>query len=118
MKAKPFDPYHGIPKSLKIGNFRFSVSVQESGDSQAMMAFGHMNPISQSIRLAPDQNAQNLADTFIHEVLHAIHWHFELMGENVDEEDFTTRTAHGLCQLWQDNPAAMAWWVGINKQAA
>lgn len=115
---KAFNPYAGIPKSLKIGNFRFSVSVQESGDSQAMMAFGHMNPISQSIRLAPDQNAQNLADTFIHEVLHAIHWHFELMGENVDEEDFTTRTAHGLCQLWQDNPAAMAWWVGINKQAA
>jgi hypothetical protein len=118
VKAKPFNPYLGMPRSLKIGNFRFAVELQDAGDANASSSFGHMNPVNQMIRMAPDQNAQNLADTFIHEVLHAIHFHFGLLGDDKDEEDFTTMGAHGLCQLWQDNPQAMAWWVSINQRAA
>lgn len=114
-RVKAFNPYAGMPKVLKIGNFHFPVVVLESGAAQASNAHGSMCPVTQIIRISPGQNAQNLADTFIHEVLHAIHYHFELLGDNAPEELLTTLTAHGLCQLWQDNPLGMAWWVNINS---
>jgi hypothetical protein len=114
---KPRNPYAGMPASLKIGNFRFVIEMMEAGDASADRTFGHMNPVHQKIRVAPDMSAQNLADTFLHETLHAIHWIFAL-DDDSDEEDFTLFGAHGLCQLWQDNPDAMAWWVSINRQAA
>jgi hypothetical protein len=118
MTGKPtFNPYKGIPTSLKVGNFRFAVDVEDAGDSQAARSFGHMNPVNHRIRVAPDQTAQSLADTFLHEALHAIHVYFDLQDDN-DEEDFTLFGARGLCQLWQDNPKAMAWWVSINQQGA
>lgn len=116
MTAKTsFDPYEGIPTSLKIGNFRFTVEIEDFGDSVATGSFGHMNQVSHKIRVAQHQTAQNLADTFLHEVLHAIHVYFDLQDEN-DEEDFTLFGARGLCQVWQDNPKAMDWWASINRQ--
>lgn len=112
---KPFNPYKGMPKALKIGNYRFPVVLLEPGAAQASNAHGSMCPVEQTIRISPGQNPQNLADTFIHEVIHAIHFHFELLGDESPEELITTFTAHGLCQLWQDNPMAMAWWASINS---
>jgi hypothetical protein len=93
------------------------VEVEDAGDSSASRSFGHMNPMNHKIRVAPDQTAQNLADTFLHEAIHAIHYYFDLGDEN-GEEDFTLFGARGLCLLWQDNPKAMAWWMSINRQAA
>lgn len=107
------DVYEGMPKKLKIGCFQFRIEVTDAEDSESDGEFGHMNPINQKIRLRPGMTAQNLADTFIHEVLHAIHWHASLHDGSIEEE-FTLLSAHGLCSLWQDNPKQMAWWVNLN----
>lgn len=109
------DVYEGIPKKLKIGCYSFRVEVLEADDAEADAQFGHMNSVNQKIRVRPGMTAQNLADTFIHEVIHAIHWHANLYNDNTEEE-FTLLTAHGLCSLWQDNPKAMKWWVDLNAQ--
>jgi len=105
--------YAGIPKHLKVGCYKFRIEVTEAEDSEADVTFGHMNPINQKIRVRPGMTAQNLADTFIHEVLHAIHWVASL-HDGSDEEEFTLMSAHGLCSLWQDNPKQMAWWAKVN----
>lgn len=109
------DVYRGLPKSVRIGCYVFRIEVADAEDQEADGTFGHMNPISQKIRLRPGMNAQNLANTFMHEVLHAIHWFHGLMGADptaIDvEEEYTTKGANGLCAFWQDNPKASAWWA-------
>lgn len=109
-----YDPYAGIPKHVRIGCYLFRIEVVEFEDAEADMAFGHMNPISQKIRLRPGMTAQNLANTFVHEVLHGIHW-FHSCGESPEntEEEYTTKGANGLCAFWQDNPKAVAWWAKL-----
>jgi hypothetical protein len=112
------DCYKGIPKTVRIGCYVFRVEVSEFEDSEAAGTFGHMNPISQKIRLRPGMTTQNLANTFIHEVAHGITW---LYGAGVHtggsyedtEEDFVTKIANGLCAFWQDNPKAVVWWTKI-----
>jgi len=106
--------YKGIPKKLKIGCYQFRIEVTEAEDSEAEGQFGHMNPVNQKIRLRPGMTAQNLSDTFIHEVIHAIHW-VAALHDGSTEEEFTLLGAHGLCSLWQDNPQAMAWWAKLNS---
>lgn len=115
------DPYKNIPKSVRVGCFLFRIEVRDFEDHEAEGTFGHMNPISQKICLRPGMSAQNLADTFIHEVMHAIFWFHEAGRFTGDtemsqvEEEFVTKGAHGLCQFWQDNPKAVVWWARLLK---
>lgn len=103
------DVYAGIPKFVRVGCYVFAVEIGEHADHESESTFGHTNFHSQKIRLRPGMNAQNLANTFLHEVIHAINWFHGLYDENTEEE-FTTRGANGLCAFWQDNPDAVAWW--------
>lgn len=118
-KSPVSDGYASIPKAVRIGCYLFRVEVAEFEDAEADMSFGHMNPISQKIRLRPGMTPQNLANTFIHEVLHGIHWYLQAgagLGDEQDiEEDYTTKGANGLCAFWQDNPKAVAWLAKVLK---
>lgn len=113
------DPYKGMPKSVRIGCYLFRIEIHEFEDAEADGIFGHMNPISQKIRIRPGMTAQNLANTFIHEVIHGITWFHGAgamtEGYSETEEDFVTKIANGLCSFWQDNPKATAWWSRILK---
>lgn len=112
--------YKSIPKSVRIGCYHFRVEVTEFADSEAENQFGHMNQINQKIRVRPGMSPQKLANTFIHEVLHAIYW-FHTTGDfsirqpeaNCSprdiEEEFVLNGANGLCAFWQDNQDAVAW---------
>ena len=108
------DCYRGIPKTVRVGCYMFRVEVAEFEDAEADGTFGHMNPISQKIRLRPGMTAQNLANTFIHEVLHGIYFYLGVAEDN-GEEEFVTKGANGLCAFWQDNPKAVAWWARLLK---
>lgn len=108
------DVYQGIPKSVRVGCYEFMVSVGSYEDHEMERSFGHANLLRQTISVRPGMSSQKLANTFIHEVIHAIHWVYGLMrsGEELQptEEEYTTLTANGLCAFWQDNPQAAAWW--------
>lgn len=106
------DVYSGMPGSVRVGCYEFLVEVGEVEDHEAEGTFGHVNYQSQKIRVRPGLNARNLANTFLHEVMHAIHW-FHDLDDNSDEEAFTTRSANGLCAFWQDNPEAVSWWYRV-----
>lgn len=106
--------YRNVPKSVRVGCYLFRIEVAEFEDHEAEGSFGHMNPISQKIRLRPGMTAQNLANTFIHEVLHAIYFYLRPNDEE-GEEAYVTNGANGLCAFWQDNPEAVKWWVNLLK---
>lgn len=110
--------YRGIPQFVRVGNYQFEVRVIDQDAADAGGFFGVTSPTDQLILIGDGQTAQCLADTFIHEVLHAICWlariGFANKDKNNDEEDFVTHIAQGLCRFWQDNPEAAKWWARVN----
>ena len=66
---------------------------------------------AQEIVLAEGQSKEALADTFLHEVLHAVG---HLMGVEYETEEQTVQTfATGLTTFWQANPGALRWWANL-----
>lgn len=104
------DFYKEMPKSVRVGCYEFCIEIGEIEDHESAREFGHVNLANQKIRIRPNMRPHNLANTFIHEVLHAIHWVYGLYSGKPDEETYTTQGANGLCAFWQDNPEAVAWW--------
>lgn len=111
------DYYKGMPKTVRVGCYQFRIEICEFEDAESENTFGHMNPISQKIRIRPGMTAQNLANTFVHECMHAIYWfqacgHFSSdvpKGLRDIEEEYVTKGSNGLCAFIQDNPKTMAW---------
>lgn len=104
----PHNPYDGLAKEVRVGCYTFTVNVTEAADAAANNEFGHTNFLSLRIRLSPNQAPQQLANTMLHECMHAIHWVYGLRDDS-DEESFTNLSANGLCAFFQDNPDVMTW---------
>lgn len=115
-KYDPDNPYVGMPTEVRIGSMIFRIEISEQADSAANSEFGHTNIINQKIRIQPRQSSLSLANTFLHECLHAIHWMYGLWRNEPDEEHYTNQTANGLCAFYQDNPEAMEWLLAINQR--
>lgn len=109
--------YKEMPKRVRVGCYIFKVEVGQEWEHNSRSEFGHVNLCSQIIRVHPALSKQKLANTFMHEIIHAIHMVYDL-GDNSTEEAFTSRTANGICAFWQDNPQAVKWWKRLvkNKQ--
>ena len=108
------DVYRKMPKSVRIGCFVYAVHVIEEEGAEIAGIAGAMHSLKQRIRIRAGMTPQQVANTFIHEVLHTIHYVYGLHNDS-DEETFTELTANGLCAFWQDNPEACRWWQGLLK---
>ena len=95
-----------MPKQVRVGCYIFTVEMGETWAHDG--EFGHVSLETQSIRLRKGGSSRKLANTFLHEVLHSIHWVYGL-GDASNEEQFTELSANGLCSFWLDNPQAMQW---------
>ena len=106
--------YKGMPKTVRIGCYQFDVRVGTYEDHEQEGTYGHMNSFQKRISLRPGMTSQQAANTFIHEVIHAVHWVYGLLRHPDEpqptEEEYTMLTANGLCAFLQDNPEAMRWW--------
>ncbi|HDR9086374.1 TPA: hypothetical protein QDB10_002265 [Burkholderia vietnamiensis] len=113
-----FDHYGGIPARVKIGNLWFTFELVSENAGKAGQFFGCTSTGTQNVLIARGQSPSNLADTFLHEVMHCILWLCKTQEDekHADEEEFhVTHLAHGLCKFWQDNPQAAIWWATINS---
>jgi hypothetical protein len=104
------DVFKKLPSSVRIGCYSFSVEIMNGDDANIAGVYGAMMSFGHKIRLNPLMSAQQAANTFIHEVLHAIHLVYGL-SDGSDEETFTSLSANGLCAFWQDNTEACKWWI-------
>lgn len=104
-------PYETMPKTVRIGFSTFKIEVMPRHHADIAGGIcGTSNGTKQIITITEGQNPQQTANTFLHEVIHAIHWVYGLMSrEDPAEEEYTNLTTNGLCAFWQDNPAAVAW---------
>ena len=94
------------PKRLKVLNLTYKVRFVASIEAAGWCDFER-----QEIVLAEGQSKEALADTFLHEVLHAVG---NLMGVEYETEELTVQTfATGLTTFWQANPRALRWWASL-----
>jgi len=94
------------PKRLKVLNLTYKVRFVASIEAAGWCDFER-----QEIVLAEGQSKEALADTFLHEVLHAVG---HLMGVEYETEEQTVQTfATGLTTFWQANPGALRWWATL-----
>lgn len=102
--------YETMPKKLRIGYSSYVVKVMDKDAAELVGVCGTSHAIKQVITITEDMVPQQVANTFLHEVIHAIHHMAGLMGrENPSEEEYTNLTANGLCAFFQDNPEALDW---------
>lgn len=104
--------YDTMPRSIRVGNITYKVLVQPQLQMDAMQCMGICFLDKSEIWLSPELHDQMLAETLLHEVLHAVHANFDL-NDDSDEESFTLLTARGIAQLWYDNPKLIAWFGGV-----
>ena len=84
-----------------------SLDSKEICDSHGWVDFSR-----ELIALNPEQSAEALHDTFLHEVIHAICYVMAIKMEEGDEQ-MTRRLATGLCMVWKDNKKAFDWWQNL-----
>lgn len=103
---------------MKVGHLYFNVRPVDKEMGEAGGFYGCTNTADQEIMIQEGMKPHNLADTFIHEVMHAMCWVAEIGFRHQgpvpsDEEDFVTHLAHAMCRFWQDNPEAARWWARV-----
>lgn len=96
-----------LPPVLRIGPF--DVRVVELGATTATEDYGQFSADDLEIRLRRHFVSPAVAaDTFIHEVLHAVWWVMNARAKD-GEERIVTLLSTGLTQFFRDNPAVLAW---------
>jgi hypothetical protein len=106
-----FKPWKEIPKSVVIGGYVYRVVLKDDSDMPDNLGECRFN--RHELWICRSQSVQSLANTFIHEVLHAINGDRGL-DDSSTEEQFTTQDASGLCAFARHNPTAFIWWFRTN----
>jgi hypothetical protein len=60
------------------------------------------------IQMAKGYPRKTTADTFLHELIHAVN-HVMGITDDTCEEESTSRLSTGLCTVWKHNPQVFEW---------
>jgi len=96
--------YTRRPTKIIILNQTFKVEWVTAADE----SHGFVDLNKCVIQMAKGYPKETTADTFLHEVIHAVN-HVMDVGDKTTEEQATTRLATGLCTVWKHNPRVFEW---------
>lgn len=105
------DHFKGLPKILKVGAYRFRISVVDTDhpkleDNEGMTVFSEFR-----IYINKGISFQRLAEVVQHEISHCINWVYGI-DDSSTEEQFVGQHSKGVIDLWINNPRYMTW---VNK---
>lgn len=93
-----------LPTALKIGFKDYEIGELSLDEVLAEDRLGDCNDYAGTIRVAVEnRRPQDVAETLLHETLHAI-WHTHKLQDGDDEERIVSVTAAALAQVLRDNP--------------
>ena len=101
--SKKRGSYLKRPTRLQILNQEFKVEWVSTGDIH-----GSVDLNDCVITMVKGYPKGTMADTFLHEVIHAVN-HVMGITDSTNEEESTTRLATGLCTVWKHNPKTFQW---------
>jgi len=94
------------PNHVNVLGLQYQVKWTDKDDSGGDK-LGWCDFTGLNIYIIEEQPKTALANTFLHELIHAVHYG---MGINsTDEENLTNRITNGICAVWADNPDAFKW---------
>lgn len=99
------------PTSIKVGPFRFSVSLDGRRMSEVAVnrqRIGQTDLIHGTIHIEPDMPEQHQRETLLHEVIHAVHYVVNA-PEKMTQEEAVSNTAPMLLDVLQSNPDLVAY---------
>jgi hypothetical protein len=94
-----------LPASIKVGHLDFSIVLVPGAD---IGAYGDCHHDEQRIRIDAALKPQTMAETVVHEVLHAC-WPCHMKGDGGREELIVTALSPNICQVMRDNPKLFEW---------
>lgn len=102
------------PTSIKIGHLDYAIAWVDDKWVLENDRTGEVSFIKQEIRVAETLCNAKKADTFQHEIIHALFHHYERNIETpIERERAAEIIAAGLVMIWRDNPDVFAWWSGL-----
>lgn len=104
------------PTRVKVINLWFDVIWYEKSVENGAQKFGWCNCNDQVIGVSKEIQHCKIADTFLHEVIHALNWIIDIK-DGVKEEEIANRLSSALCCFWIDNPLAFEWWSSLIRQS-
>ena len=102
--------WHGLPQRIRITRRDYRLRLVDDHFDAGKRGLCDTN--ARTITLNGSADDEPLAaDTVLHEILHALCWHYHLdLGDA--EERVVTCLATGLAQVMSDNPELADWWRG------
>ena len=89
-------------KKIKIGYKVYSL-IDNTKVLDGLKLSGRHSNLYHLIEYSSNYPASEVVDTLIHEMLHAC-WDLHVTNEHTEEEAVVTGLAHGLTQVFKDNP--------------
>jgi hypothetical protein len=98
-----------LPASIRVGPFDFAIDPMSAERAMGQSRFGEFSACEGHIAIQLDMPCPiKAADTFLHEVGHAIFWTYGI--EDDDKEERTVSLfGTGWTQVFRDNPWIMDW---------
>ena len=97
-----------MPSSVKIGWAEYSIQHWDHLTAVSSRRRGEQSDIEKVIRVDSFLDPRSVAETLLHEIIHAVYSVFQ-MGREDDEERITQITSNGLATAMRDNPDVFAW---------
>lgn len=107
MVSKPVPP---LPPSIRVGPFDWTIEVWPSALACAANHYGECDSVNQIIRLRMDVPSAHVAETFLHEMLHAM-WFTGRCADGEEEKIVGIMSMQWL-QVFRDNPWLPTWIAG------
>jgi hypothetical protein len=101
------------PVAIRIINLDYDILWRNRVWYEDTKCFGRCDNNEQEIEIYEDLKPSKMADTFLHEVMHAVYCNMGLTGKRRREETVVNQLATGLTNVWRDNPAVFAWWAAL-----
>jgi hypothetical protein len=98
----------GMPDWFKVGWRRYKVVAWTHKHARDQHKFAEHDGGGWEIRLDVTYPLGEVANSFIHEALHAM-WSVYALEDSDVEERVVTALANGLSAVWLDNPEMLAW---------
>ncbi len=102
------------PNSIRIGGFTYAIEWVDGNWTASNGRYAETDLLGCEIRINASLSNARLADSFMHEITHAvIDWYGYTDDNQIGLEAVATTMGKCLPMVWRDNPGAFAWWSGL-----
>lgn len=99
-----------LPSSIRVGPFDIAIHIWPEIEAHASARFAEFSATEQLMRISESlQSSHKVADSFLHELLHAVWWVNDLTEAAATEEHIVGHVASTLVQVHRDNPWLAPW---------